>query len=39
MTLGVCLLEGKIGWMKNFREKMEMKTFLKCIWLGRKEKK
>ena len=34
------LFEGEIGWMKNFREKMGMKTFLTVLgWVGSKENK
>ena len=35
----VCLFGGEIGWKKNFGEKMGRKTFLECVWLGRKEGK
>ena len=40
MSLRVCLFEGEIRWMKNFREKMGRKTFLTVFgWVGRKENK
>ena len=35
----MCLFGCEIGWMENFEEKMERKTFLKCVWLGGEEKK
>ena len=36
----VCLFGGEIGWMKNFEEKMRMKTFLSVLgWMGMKENK
>ena len=35
--LRMCLFGGEIGWIENFREKMENKTFLECVWLGGKE--
>ena len=35
----VYLFGGEIGWMENFWEKMGRKTFLKCVWLGREERK
>ena len=31
----MCLFGDKIGWKKNFREKIGMKTFLECVWLSR----
>ena len=37
--LRVCLFEGETEWMENFEEKIEMKTFLKCVWLGWDERK
>ena len=34
------LFGGEIGWMKNFREKIGMKTFLTVLgWVGSKENK
>ena len=40
LRLRVCLFRGKIGWMKNFGEKIGRKTFLECVWLaGMKENK
>ena len=39
-TLRACLFGGEIGWMENFGEKMEMKTFLSVFgWVGRNENK
>ena len=35
----VYLFEGETGWVKNFGEKMERKTFLECVWLGEEEGK
>ena len=36
----VCLFGGEIKWMKNFGEKMGMKTFLSVFgWVGRNENK
>ena len=35
----VCLFEGEIGWMKNFGEKIRIKTFLAYAWLGGEERK
>ena len=37
-VMGV-LFRDEIGWMENFGEKMGMKTFLECIWLGGEEEK
>ena len=36
----VCLFGSEIGWMKNFEEKMRIKTFLSVLgWMGMKENK
>ena len=39
INVRVCLFGGETGWIENFEEKIEMKTFLECIWLRRKEEK
>ena len=39
LFLRVCLFVGEIGWMENFGEKMEWKTFLVCVWLSREQRK
>ena len=38
-TFRVCLFGGEIELMENFGEKIGMKTFLECVWLGGKEEK
>ena len=38
-SLKMCLFESEIEWMENFREKMEMKTFLVGVWLEGEEGK
>ena len=39
-SLRVCLFGSEIGWMENFKEKMERKTFLSVFgWVGRNENK
>ena len=37
--LGCVLFESEIGWIENFGEKMERKTFLECIRLGGEKEK
>ena len=39
ITLSVYLFGDEIGWMENFGEKTEMKTFFEYVWLGGKERK
>lgn len=34
----VCLVGGKIERIENFKEKIERKIFLECIWLGGRKK-
>ena len=38
-SLKMCLFESEIELMENFREKMEMKTFLVGVWLEGEEGK
>ena len=38
-SLKMCLFESEIELMENFREKMEMKTFLVGVWLEGEERK
>ena len=35
----MCLLGGKIEWMKNFGQKIEMKIFFECVLLDGNEGK
>ena len=39
VELRLCLFGDEIGWIKNLGEKMGMKTFLNCVWLGMKDGK
>ena len=39
INVRVCLFGGETGWIENFGEKIEMKTFLECIWLNGEEGK
>ena len=39
VELRLCLFGGEIGWMENLGKKMGRKTFLNCVWLGRKDGK